>query len=79
MKKDHRMGKGSVGIFKIYSNVPFLHSLFLSLSLLFSFFSSQSRLPGTSFGQIIAQPISGILSESDFLGGWPSTFYLFGE
>ncbi|XP_030842785.1 putative inorganic phosphate cotransporter [Strongylocentrotus purpuratus] len=34
---------------------------------------------GSSFGQIIAQPISGILSESDFLGGWPSTFYLFGS
>ncbi|XP_783585.3 sialin [Strongylocentrotus purpuratus] len=34
---------------------------------------------GSSVGQIIAQPISGILSESDFLGGWPSTFYLFGS
>ena len=38
MKKDHRMGKGFAGIFKIYFNVPFLPSLFLSLSLLFSFF-----------------------------------------
>nr|XP_054768667.1 sialin-like [Lytechinus pictus] len=33
---------------------------------------------GSSVGQIIAQPISGVLSSSDFLGGWPSTFYLFG-
>ncbi|XP_054769063.2 sialin-like [Lytechinus pictus] len=33
---------------------------------------------GSSAGQIIAQPISGVLCDSDILGGWPSTFYLFG-
>lgn len=33
---------------------------------------------GSQFGTVISQPISGILCESDFLGGWPSVFYLFG-
>ncbi|XP_054759829.2 sialin-like [Lytechinus pictus] len=34
---------------------------------------------GSSVGQIIAQPISGILSDSDILGGWQFTFYIFGS
>nr|XP_039255122.1 sialin-like [Styela clava] len=33
---------------------------------------------GCHFGTFIAQPISGILCNSDFLGGWPSVFYVFG-
>lgn len=34
---------------------------------------------GSQFGTIIAQPISGILCASNFLGGWPSVFYVFGK
>ncbi|XP_071510804.1 sialin-like [Diadema antillarum] len=43
----------------------------------------RSRLLAIAFaglpaGQIIAPPVSGLISQSQFLGGWPSTFYLFG-
>ena len=34
---------------------------------------------GSQFGTVISQPISGILCSTDFLGGWPSVFYLFGN
>lgn len=30
------------------------------------------------FGTIICLPVSGWLSSSGFLGGWPSVFYVFG-
>ncbi|BES95421.1 unnamed protein product [Nesidiocoris tenuis] len=33
---------------------------------------------GAQFGTVISMPLSGILSGSDFLGGWPSIFYSFG-
>ncbi|XP_072175846.1 sialin-like [Diadema setosum] len=33
---------------------------------------------GSHFGTVLALPISGVLSDSDFLGGWPSVFYVFG-
>jgi len=33
---------------------------------------------GSSLGTLIAYPISGILCNSDFLGGWPLVFYTFG-
>lgn len=34
---------------------------------------------GCQFGTFIALPISGVLCASDFLGGWPSVFYVFGK
>uniref|UniRef100_H2ZGX8 Sialin n=1 Tax=Ciona savignyi TaxID=51511 RepID=H2ZGX8_CIOSA len=34
---------------------------------------------GSQFGTVVAQPISGILCASTFLGGWPSVFYVFGS
>ena len=34
---------------------------------------------GSHMGTIISSPISGVLCGSDFLGGWPAVFYLFGE
>jgi len=33
---------------------------------------------GTHFGTVISQSVSGVLCSSDFLGGWPSVFYVFG-
>lgn len=33
---------------------------------------------GCQIGTVIALPISGILCNSTFLGGWPSVFYVFG-
>ncbi|XP_054719610.1 sialin-like [Uloborus diversus] len=33
---------------------------------------------GSQIGNVIAMPISGWLSSSDVLGGWPSVFYVFG-
>eukprot|EP00112_Aurelia_sp_Birch-Aquarium-sp1_P022983 Seg668.1 transcript_id=Seg668.1/GoldUCD/mRNA.D3Y31 product=Sialin protein_id=Seg668.1/GoldUCD/D3Y31 len=33
---------------------------------------------GTALGTLIAYPISGVLCNSDFAGGWPSVFYIFG-
>ncbi|XP_031552976.1 sialin-like isoform X2 [Actinia tenebrosa] len=35
-------------------------------------------IAGCDIGNIIAQPISGWLCDSTFLGGWPSVFYVFG-
>ncbi|CAL1268940.1 unnamed protein product [Larinioides sclopetarius] len=34
---------------------------------------------GVPIGNIIGSPISGFLSSTDFIGGWPSIFYLFGS
>ncbi|XP_071490031.1 sialin-like isoform X2 [Diadema antillarum] len=33
---------------------------------------------GISVGQVLGPPISGIISSSTFLGGWPASFYLCG-
>ncbi|XP_077990261.1 sialin-like [Glandiceps talaboti] len=33
---------------------------------------------GAQFGTVLSLPISGWLCDSDFLGGWPSVFYVFG-
>ncbi|XP_072029904.1 sialin-like [Amphiura filiformis] len=33
---------------------------------------------GSHMGTIISSPISGVLCDSNFLGGWPAVFYLFG-
>ncbi|XP_064480143.1 sialin-like [Ornithodoros turicata] len=33
---------------------------------------------GAHFGAMVALTCSGLLSDSDFLGGWPSVFYVFG-
>nr|CAB3266122.1 sialin [Phallusia mammillata] len=33
---------------------------------------------GCHLGTVIAQPVSGVLCASSFLGGWPSVFYIFG-
>ncbi|XP_015918821.1 putative inorganic phosphate cotransporter isoform X2 [Parasteatoda tepidariorum] len=34
---------------------------------------------GAQIGTVIALPISGLLSVTDVLGGWPSVFYVFGS
>lgn len=33
---------------------------------------------GAQFGTVISMPLSGLLSEVEFAGGWPSIFYVFG-
>ncbi|XP_035828102.1 sialin [Aplysia californica] len=33
---------------------------------------------GAQFGTVISLPLSGLLCDSDILGGWPSVFYIFG-
>ncbi|XP_042238110.1 sialin-like isoform X2 [Homarus americanus] len=33
---------------------------------------------GAQFGTVISLPISGLLCQSSFLGGWPAVFYVFG-
>ena len=35
-------------------------------------------LSGAQFGTVISMPLSGLLSEYGFSGGWPSIFYVFG-
>ena len=34
---------------------------------------------GVNIGTIFTTPLVGIMIEGDFLGGWPSAFYVFGE
>lgn len=34
---------------------------------------------GSHMGTVLSLPISGALANSDFLGGWPSIFYVFGS
>ncbi|KAK7082633.1 hypothetical protein SK128_005066 [Halocaridina rubra] len=33
---------------------------------------------GVQFGTVVTMPVSGWLCDTDFLGGWPSVFYVFG-
>ncbi|XP_065062832.1 sialin-like [Rhopilema esculentum] len=33
---------------------------------------------GSSLGTLLGYPIAGVLCDSNFLGGWPSAFYVFG-
>eukprot|EP00045_Choanoeca_perplexa_P006649 m.57291 g.57291 ORF g.57291 m.57291 type:complete len:592 (-) comp13717_c0_seq2:131-1906(-) len=33
---------------------------------------------GSFFGTVVSLPVSGILANHDFLGGWPAVFYVFG-
>ncbi|KAL5014023.1 hypothetical protein ScPMuIL_008293 [Solemya velum] len=33
---------------------------------------------GAQLGTVVSMPLSGILCDSNFLGGWPSAFYVFG-
>lgn len=35
-------------------------------------------LAGAQFGTVVTLPVSGWLCDTDFLGGWPSVFYVFG-
>ena len=36
-------------------------------------------LSGAYIGNVVAFPLSGVLCQCGFAGGWPSVFYLFGE
>lgn len=36
------------------------------------------HIAGAQFGTIVSMPLSGLLSEYGFSGGWPSIFYVFG-
>lgn len=42
-------------------------------------FCSVDLFSGCGIGNIITQPIAGWLCDTNFLGGWPSVFYLFGN
>lgn len=34
---------------------------------------------GTNVGIILTTPLVSLMSDSSFLGGWPSAFYVFGK
>ena len=59
----------------------FLHILACTLSrtckLMYSMFACSSK--GLQIGTVLGMPIAGVLCASDFLGGWPSAFYIFGK
>ncbi|XP_076368094.1 putative inorganic phosphate cotransporter isoform X2 [Tachypleus tridentatus] len=41
-------------------------------------FTSTIVYNGAQIGTVVTMPLTGVLSNSDFLGGWPSAFYVFG-
>lgn len=41
-------------------------------------FANFCLILGAQFGTIISMPLSGLLAEYGFDGGWPSIFYVFG-
>jgi len=36
-------------------------------------------MSGSTLGEILSPVITGLLSDSQLLGGWPAAFYLFGN
>lgn len=40
--------------------------------------NKKKQITGAQFGTIVSMPLSGLLSEYGFDGGWPSIFYVFG-
>lgn len=42
------------------------------------FIAGSAIYSGAQFGTVISMPLSGILAEHGFAGGWPSIFYVFG-
>ena len=36
-------------------------------------------ISGSYIGNVVSFPLSGVLCQCGFAGGWPSVFYLFGE
>lgn len=58
---------------------PSMHAMWSSWAPIYE----RSRLVGFSYsggqlGTVFAMPISGVLCEQGFAGGWPSVFYVFG-
>lgn len=37
-----------------------------------------THFAGAQFGTVVSYPLSGLLAEYGFSGGWPSIFYVFG-
>ncbi|XP_014602943.1 PREDICTED: putative inorganic phosphate cotransporter isoform X5 [Polistes canadensis] len=56
-----------------HSRLPFSNPNIIINSILFSLL-----FIGAQFGTVISMPLSGLLSEYGFSGGWPSIFYVFG-
>lgn len=41
--------------------------------------TTSCAFPGSTVGTIISFPLSGVLCQYGFDGGWPSIFYIFGN